>query len=271
MINTSQQALAAELLALLGTGRQVAPFSSGDTGFSLARAYDIVAIIRDSRAARGETPVGRKIGFTNSAVWHGLGLEGPIWNYMYDTTVAGLSALGSSFKLPNWPESRIEPEIVLHLAKAPQAGMSDAELLACVDWIAPAFEIVTSIFPNWTFTAADATAAFGVHGSLLLGEKLLVPDDRAAFAHALTSFTVDLIGSGPTRQHGHARNVLGGPIQALAFLVAELARFGCTDLLRAGELITTGTLTDAMPVTPGQTWTATFSGIGIASPTLTLT
>ena len=261
---------AAQILALLGTGRQIAPFSSQNPNFTLTQAYDLVTQIRDLRQARGETPIGRKIGFTNSAVWQGLGLEGPIWNYMYDTTVADLAALGETFKLPNWPEPRIEPEIVLHLATAPAPSMSDAELLACVDWIAPAFELVTSIFPNWSFTAADATAAFGVHGALLLGEKLIIPNDRTAFARALTSFTVGLTGPGPTHHPGHARNVLGGPIQSLAFLVSELARFGNRDPLRAGELITTGTLTQAMPIAPGQTWAASFKGIALASPKLNL-
>ena len=270
MINPSQQVVAGEILALLGTGRQVSPLSSRDGGLTLAQAYEVAALIRDLRQGRGETPDGRKIGFTNSAVWHGLGLEGPIWNYMFDTTVADLPALGSSFKLPDWPEPRIEPEIVLHLAKAPEAGMNAAHLLACVDWIAPAFEIVTSIFPNWTFTAADATAAFGVHGALLLGKKLMVPEDRASFAHVLTSFTVELIGPDSTRQHGHARNVLGGPIQSLAFLVNELARFGSRDPLRAGELITTGTLTEAMSIKPGQTWAANFAGISLTGPKLTI-
>jgi 2-oxo-3-hexenedioate decarboxylase len=268
--NSYPKARAAQTLALLGTGRQIAPFSSQHPDFTLTQAYDIAARIQNLRQARGETPVGRKIGFTNTTVWHGLGLEGPIWNYMFDTTVADISALGETFKLPNWPEPRIEPEIVLHLATAPAPGMSDAELLACVDWIAPAFELVTSIFPNWTFTAADATAAFGVHGALLLGQKLMVPDDRIAFARTLTSFTVDLAGPGELRTQGHARNVLGGPIQSLAFLVAEIARFGSRDPLRAGELITTGTLTDAMPIKPSQTWTAHFTGIGLASPKLSL-
>ena len=270
MTNPSRQDLASETLALFGTGRQIAPFSSHPDGLTLTQAYDIVALIRDLRQARGEAPIGRKIGFTNNAVWHGLGLEGPIWNYVFDSTVADLAAIGATFALPNWPQPRIEPEIVLHLAHAPKSGMSDAELLACVDWIAPAFELVTSIFPNWTFTAADAAAAFGVHGALLIGEKQLVTDDPAAWANAMTRFSVTMTGSDGVCTDGHARNVLGGPIQALAFLVAELARFGCPDVLRPGELITTGTLTDAMPIQPGQTWVANFEAIGLASPKLTL-
>jgi len=31
----------------------------------------------------------------------------------------------------------------------------------------------------------------------------------------------------------------------------------------AGEIVTTGTLTKAMPIAPGETWTATPKGIGL--------
>ena len=41
--------------------------------------------------------------------------------------------------------------------------------LACVEWIAPGFEIVQSHFPDWKFAAADCTAAFGLHGALVVG------------------------------------------------------------------------------------------------------
>jgi 2-oxo-3-hexenedioate decarboxylase len=41
---------------------------------------------------------------------------------------------------------------------------------------------------------------------------------------------------------------------ALAHLVQVLASQPAAPLLAAGEIVTTGTLTDAWPVTPGETW-----------------
>jgi len=62
------QAIAAEAFATLGTGRQIAPFSSRLSSFNLDDAYRVSAVVRQMRKARGETPLGRKIGFTNRTI-----------------------------------------------------------------------------------------------------------------------------------------------------------------------------------------------------------
>ena len=85
--------------------------------------------------------------------------------------------------------------------------LSEDELLGCVDWIAHGFEIVHSIFPHWTFTAADAVAAYGVHGALLLGGKHSISDRRGEWATALSSFTVDLVRDDGISRRGHATHV----------------------------------------------------------------
>ena len=255
--------LAREVLAALATGQQLAPFSARDPSFDLAEAYKVTARVRDLRKARGEMPIGRKIGFTNKAVWGGLNISGPIWNYLYDSTVHDLGAGDPTFVLGNLQEPRIEPEIVLHLCSAPDPGMDDPELLACLDWVAHGFEIVHSIFPGWSFAAADAAAAFGLHGALLLGARYPVSPDPACWDVALASFTIDLLGSKGMRRQGHGANVLGGPIKALRFLVKELGRYPACEPLAPGELITTGTLTEAMPVRAGQTWSTVLDGIGL--------
>jgi 2-keto-4-pentenoate hydratase len=57
--------IAAEAFSVLDTGRQIAPFSSRLPAFSLDDAYRVTAAVRRLRETRGETPIGRKIGFTN--------------------------------------------------------------------------------------------------------------------------------------------------------------------------------------------------------------
>jgi len=255
--------IATEALALLGNGQQIAPFSARYPDFGLAEAYDVADQVCHRRRARGENAVGRKIGFTNPTVWSGHGISGPIWNYLFDSTVGNLAAVGESFDLAGLPEPRIEPEIVLHLAGAPNVEMGEDELIGCIDWIAHGFEIVHSIFPRWVFTAADAVAAYGVHGALLLGERHPISRDRARWASALSSFTVKLKRNDGFVAQGRASNVLDGPVKALRFLVQELARYPACEPLGAGELVTTGTLTEAMPALAGQNWTTELGGIDI--------
>ncbi|MCZ7660388.1 MAG: hydratase [Xanthobacteraceae bacterium] len=275
--NTMEQAnrsrverLSAEALALLGTGAQIPPFSELHASFDLAEAYDVVGRVRELRRARGEVPVGRKIGFTNRSVWNGYGISGPIWNYVFDRTVHDASSGTSACTLDGFPEPRIEPELVLHLATAPSAGMDEAELISCIDWVAPGFEIVHSIFPGWRFSAADAAAAFGVHAALFAGQRRDVTADRTQWARALSQCEVEMSNDRGRSRHGCGENVLGGPLQALRFLVDEIARYPACEPLRAGELVTTGTLTEAMPAVAGETWTSRFTGIDLPPLSLSL-
>ena len=253
--------IATEALETLFTGRQVPTFSSRYADFTLPEAYDVAERIRQARERRGETSIGRKIGFTNRAVWSDFGISGPIWGYLYDSTVRNLPETGEAFSLTGLAEPRIEPELVLHLSTAPQSTMNDHELTGCIDWMAHGFEIVHSIFPRWSFTAADAVAAFGVHGALLLGERHPLSEDGSRGAELRSDFSVELRREGAPVSRGKGRDVLGGPVQALRFLVEELERNPAMPPLRPGETITTGTLTQAMPVSPGETWTTALVGI----------
>ena len=263
------EAISLELMSLRGTGRQIEPFSKRYARFGLPEAYGVVARTRDLRIERGEIPVGRKIGFTNAAIWQARGISAPIWNYVFDRTVAAIGQAGAVVDLSGMPEPRIEPEVVLHLSASPQPGMTTRELLACLDWVAPGFEVVSSVFPAWEFSAADAAAAFGVHGALYVGEHLEVASAGSTLLDDLIALNVVLASDGGLRREGAGRDVLGGPIHALRFLVEELARAPASDALHAGELVTTGTLTEAMPLLSGQTWSAAFEGIDFRTSRLT--
>ena len=87
-------AIAAEAVGLLGTGGQIAPFSERFPGLTLADAYRVTDAVRGLRAARGERPVGRKIGFTNRTIWDEYGVHAPIWSFVYDRTVIDLGGHG---------------------------------------------------------------------------------------------------------------------------------------------------------------------------------
>ena len=255
--------IAQELMSVLGTGKTVEPFSKRFPGFDLNEAYVIAERVRVLREQQGQRVVGRKIGFTNTATQKAFGVAAPIWNYMFDTTVREIGGSGT-FALAGTCAARIEPEIVLHLASAPRPSMSEAELVACVDWVAHGYEIVDAIFPNWSFTAPDAVAGYGVHAALLRGPQHSIAANRADWCERLKSFTVKLTSSDGTTRSGSGANVLGSPLIALKYLVDEIARYPQSRPVEAGEIITTGTLTEALPIAAGQTWTTALAGIALA-------
>lgn len=255
------ETIAAAATEVLGQGgRQIAPFTAHDPAFDLDRAYRVTPAVRRLREARGERVVGRKIGFTNRNIWAQYGVYAPIWGYVYDSTLRDLAALDGPVPLATFAEPRIEPEIVFGLASAPHAGMDEAALLSCIGWVAHGFEIVQSIFPDWVFAPADTVAAFGLHGALFVGERHPVAEKRDEWLRALSDFSITL-RCGEVIRHGHARDVLGGPLSALKHLVDLLATDPHNPPLAAGEIVTTGTLTLAIPVKPGERWRTELSGI----------
>jgi 2-oxo-3-hexenedioate decarboxylase len=260
---TDVEGVAAEAFATLDTGRQITPFTSRISGFDLADAYRVTAAIRQMREARGEMPVGRKIGFTNRTIWAEYNVYAPIWGYVYDRTVHNFAEVGDTFSLEGLAEPRIEPEIVFGLGVAPAPGMDEKALLACVDWVAHGFEIVQSIFPGWKFSAPDTVAAFGLHGALLIGPHHAVATHVEDWSGTLSTFEIDLKRDGAVAEHGHATNVLGGPVSALRYLIDLLVRDQVNPPLAAGELVTTGTLTRALPVSAGETWTTELRGVAL--------
>ena len=64
--------------------------------------------------------------------------------------------------------------------------------------------------------------------------------------------------------------MLDSPALALAHLVRLLRALPQCPPLSAGEVITTGTITDAWPVNPGETWRSDYGSLGIAGLTLAL-
>src|SRR6516162_3990947 len=92
-------AVAGEAFGKLGTAGQIAPFSSCFSSFNLEDAYRVTATAKRMREARGEGPVGRKIGFTNRTIWAEYGVYEPIWGYVYDRTVHNLVEIGDTFSL----------------------------------------------------------------------------------------------------------------------------------------------------------------------------
>jgi 2-oxo-3-hexenedioate decarboxylase len=261
MTSTAVADLAQEILDALDRQVQIAPFSGRLDAFSNDDAYAVIARMRKLREARGEHVVGRKIGFTNRNIWSEYGVFAPIWGYMYDTTAHDLSNLGDGFSLAPFSEPKIEPEIAFKLRTAPRSGMSPADLLGSIEWVAHGFEIVQSIFPGWKFTAADSIASNGLHGAFLLGTQRVAPGNRDEWTRILESFEIELHRDGEHSDRGHAANVIDGPLHALLHLIELLQHDPHNPPLAAGEIITTGTLTRAFPALPGQRWNTVLHGI----------
>jgi 2-oxo-3-hexenedioate decarboxylase len=254
------EATADAVLASFASHRQIAPFSSQPGGLTLDQAYQVIPLLRPAFEARGETVVGRKIGFTNRDMWAIYDVHSPVWGYVTDRTAHELAG-EPVLSVQDFIEPRIEPEIIFGLKAAPSPGMSEEALLDCIAWLSLGYEVVQSIFPDWKFSAVDTVAANGVHAALLIGARQEIAARKREWQQELSTFTAELYCNGQPVQKGGGGLVLGSPLLALRHLVDLLAADPYNPPLRADEVVTTGTLTLAMPVRAGETWTTTVSGI----------
>jgi 2-keto-4-pentenoate hydratase len=252
--------IATELIAALDGNTLIEPITSRDPGFDADTAYLVSAEILRRRRARGESPVGRKIGFTNRTIWSEYGVSSPIWAHVYDSTVTYLDEPAGRLAIGHLAQPRIEPEIVLHFKSAPRATADERELLSHIDWIAHGYEIVQSHFPNWKFRAADTIAGFGLHGALAVGPTRPI-ESLGDVIRTLGTFTITLSNNGTVEAEGGGRNVLGSPLLAAAHLLQVLKHQQRFEPIQAGELVTTGTLTAPPLIHSGETWTTELSGI----------
>jgi 2-oxo-3-hexenedioate decarboxylase len=239
--------LAQEIHDAFSAGKPIAvPPSRRDAGLTLEEAYAVQAELDAGRSV-----VGRKVGFANKALWRVMKLETLVWASMYAETVSHeveWKPFGYSLK--------IEPEIVMKF-KAPVARGSDAAaVLQAVEWMALGFEIIDCPYPDWKFSPADFVAAFGLHRRLIVGTPLM---DVGNLVNELASFRLKLFRGGELVEEGAGKNSLKSP----ALCVAELGA-------RAGEIISTGTLTSGSFIQSGETWRAETDLLPVAPVTLRL-
>jgi 2-oxo-3-hexenedioate decarboxylase len=140
--------------------------------------------------------------------------------------------------------------------------MDEAVLFNCIDWVVQSFEIVQSVFPGWKFAPADTVVVNGLHSALLLRPRHPAGCGSATdWVSNLAGFEIELLRDGAVVDRGQAANVLDGPLAALRHLVGLLARDPVNPPLTASDIVTTGTLTRAFPILPGESWNTTLHGV----------
>jgi 2-oxo-3-hexenedioate decarboxylase len=265
------QLLARELLDAYDHGTLIATPTARDAAFSWNDAYEVAAEMVGLRRARGERCVGRKIGFTNRNIWAEYGATSPIWAHVYDATLIYAKDNHATLPLRGSAAPRLEPEIAFKLRAPLPVGCKDpAVILQAIEWFAPSFEIVDCHFRDWRFKSADSAADQSFHWRLVVGAPCPVRlADVAQLATQIRDCNVALSCNGTIRDRGVGSNALDHPALALAFLADILVTQPAFDALAAGEVITTGTLTAALPIKAGESWTSEISGLPIAPLTVT--
>jgi len=243
---------------------QIQTISSRFPYFSKSDAYFVSELIHRLRLEEGYIPIGRKIGFTNIIMWPILGIDEPIYSYVYNRTVTYISDEIDVGYISNLCEPRIEPEVVFHLSKTPKVNCDINDLLSCIDWISLGFEIVQSHYKNWEFKTVDTIVDAGLHRKLFIKEPIFFTPFNKNIIEELKTFDVSLFCNSKKIDKGFGSNVLGNPLNSILYLIDFLHKHNNSQMgLKAGEIISTGTLTKVLPIKDNETWSTQINAISL--------
>ena len=250
------EALARQFLAHRASRLPITLTGSDMAVDDMSTAYAIQESSEVLVRAQGFRPVGYKIAGTNPAARQHLKIDSPFFGRLYDRMVSespARVAFVPDFFRVHEPEIALEMGFDLDPVRAP---FDAAAIEAATRAVRPAIEIIGTQLTPWTAAGAARLAA-----------------DNAAFGHWIVGApvtdwsTLDLMDGpvslsidGAVAATGRGRNVDGGAFGAAAWLANALAARGRA--LRAGDFITTGSVTPPVPVAAGQSVVADFGGLG---------
>ncbi|MDP5008740.1 MAG: 4-oxalocrotonate decarboxylase, partial [Glaciimonas sp.] len=253
LMSTKANRYAHQLIDARICTRLLSPLSNEEP-MSLTDGYDIAKCVLDASIGQGEIAIGRKLGFVNRMIAPKYGVVEaitiPILAHIFESTVRYAEDNRGIQSLEGAMQPRIEPEIVFKLATTPSPNASIEEIADCIEWMAHGFEIAICPYPDWKFETVDAIAAFGLHGTLIIGEPhVLSSATRRNLGEILANASVSLSCCTEDAMTlcaaGFGSDVHGSPLHALWHLHKILQKQSQFPPLTAGEIITTGTWTDA--------------------------
>jgi 2-oxo-3-hexenedioate decarboxylase len=272
MSTAEMEELARELLSAYQTGEMVSPPPSARyADFDLDAAYAVEAEIRRLRQQSGRQAAGRKVGYANKAIWRVLKLETLVWAHMYDDTVHYSNGNCAEVALPQARSLKVEPEVVFGLKQPLTELMDGAAALQATDWLAIGFEIIDCPFPGWQFQPSDFVASMGLHAALVIGERRQVtPELVPTLLDCLPRFKVHVLKNGEMIEEGSGKSSLRSPAACLAELGGAIVRRSPAEPLRAGEIISSGTLTAGHEAQAGDLWAVEVQDLPLPKLTLRL-
>lgn len=211
---------------------------------------------------RSSAPLfGWKIAATSLAGQAHIGVDGPLAGRILQERVL---APGSTVPMAGNAMKVAEPEFAFRMANdlpPRHADYTVDEVIAAAGTLHPAIEVPDSRFEDF----------------VTAGEAQLLADNACAHLFVLGDATgadwrsLDLVGFAPngivrrggasvTERTGRGGNVLGDPRVALTWLANELSRLGI--VLRAGQVVTTGTCMVPLEIEAGDEVLVDFGVLG---------
>lgn len=196
-------------------------------------------------------PVGYKAGLTNPAVQRRFNHGSPVWGLLYGPM---LLADGASVPVAFGARPLYEADLLVRVSdRAINQARTPAEVLQAVDQIIPFIELPDLVVQAPGQLNGAAITAINVGARLgVMGAPLAVPvtrGERHAWLDALRDMTVIVSANGIEQDRGQGRDVLDHPLNAVVWLVQDIAREQRS--LRPGDLVSLGSFSRLLPPQAG--------------------
>jgi len=151
---------------------------------------------------------------------------------------------------------RVEVEVGYILGEdLPGEGCTNEDVIAAVEWVVPAIELIDSRIKDWKITLCDTIADNASSCGWILGkERVPISEIDTGDIDAVLHRNGEIVAN------GNSSAVLGHPLNAVSWLARKVDGFGVR--LRKGDVILPGTATRAIDIASGDHFVAEFAGLG---------
>lgn len=233
--------------------REVLKITNDYPQMTVEDAYQIQGELVKLKLEAGHKIFGPKMGLTSRAKMKQMGVEEPIFGYVFDYQVVNN---GEQVSLKDLIHPKAEVEIAFIMGTDLEGpGVTKEQVLGATAYVVPAIEIIDSRYKDFKFTLPDVIADNASTSRVVFGNRITMHD----------GLELDLLGAslyvnGEWREGGAGAAVLGHPAESVAMLANMLARKG--EKLKAGDVILTGGITEAILIHAGDVVSAKIDQLG---------
>jgi 2-keto-4-pentenoate hydratase len=205
----------------------------------------------------GATQVGYKAGLTNPAVQKRFNASAPVWGALYAPM---LLKDGATVDAKFGARPLFEADMLVRISSANvNQAKTPEQVLQNIDQVIPFIELPDLVVAAPPKLNGAAIAAINVGARLgVMGAPMSV-QPTAAFSDALRDMVVVVKGDGAELDKGKGSDVLEHPLNAVVWLVEDLAKQGVK--LKKGDLISLGSFSKLMPPKPGLKVEVEYQGL----------
>jgi 2-keto-4-pentenoate hydratase len=207
------------------------------------------------------SPVGYKAGLTNPAVQKRFNHNAPVWGTLYGPM---LLANGAVVDANFGARALFEADLLVRVSSdAINQARTPEQVLASIDQVIPFIELpdlVVQAPPKLNgaaITAINVGARLGVTGQPVPVSQ--VRAERFALLDGLRDMVVIISGDGAELDRGKGSDVLEHPLNAVVWLVQDMAREG--KALKVGDVVSLGSFSKLLPPKAGLKVQVQYTGL----------